>query len=64
MINLRNLFKRKTEKEPTKPLTKVEIRKMNKENPKNIRGRKYRKPTAKMTKKMSKVLENPKKKGF
>lgn len=66
VFNLKDLFKRKTTagEEDRKPLTKAEIRKMNKENPRNIKGRKYSRPQRKLSVKMQKVLENPKKKGF
>jgi len=60
---IKNIFT-KNEAVPAKPLTKVEIRAMNRKNPQGIKDRKYRRPTQKLTKNMKTALENPKKKGL
>jgi len=54
---IKNIFTKK-ETLPEKPLTKAEIRAANRENPQNIKGHKYKKPTQKLTKNMKTALEN------
>ena len=60
---LKNIFTKK-EAAPVKPLTKVEIRALNRKNPQGIKDHKYKRPTQKLTKNMKTALENPKKKGL